>query len=41
MSQTATVRKLSRREELGGESRRKIIDAASALMAERGFAGTP
>jgi len=34
------VRRLSRREELGVESRRKIIDAAAALMAERGFAGT-
>jgi AcrR family transcriptional regulator len=33
-------RKLSRREQLGVESRRKIIDAAAALMAERGFAGT-
>jgi AcrR family transcriptional regulator len=34
------ARKLSRREELGVESRRKIVDAAAALMAERGFAGT-
>ncbi|NOX49609.1 MAG: TetR family transcriptional regulator [Gammaproteobacteria bacterium] len=32
--------KLTRREALGVESRRKIIGAASALMAERGFAGT-
>jgi AcrR family transcriptional regulator len=32
--------KLSRREELGVESRRKIVDAAAALMAEHGFAGT-
>ncbi len=37
---TDTARKLSRREELGVESRRKIIDAATALMAERGYAGT-
>ena len=34
------ARKLSRREELGVESRRRIVDAAAALMAERGFAGT-
>jgi AcrR family transcriptional regulator len=34
------ARKLSRREELGIESRRKIVAAAAALMAERGFAGT-
>jgi len=34
------ARKLSRREELGVESRRKIVEAAAALMAERGFAGT-
>jgi AcrR family transcriptional regulator len=33
------ARKLSRRE-LGVESRRKIVEAAAALMAERGFAGT-
>jgi AcrR family transcriptional regulator len=37
---TATARKLTRREELGVESRRRIIDAAAALMAERGYAGT-
>ena len=36
----ATARKLTRREELGVESRRKILDAAASLMAERGFAGT-
>ena len=36
----SAARKLSRREELGVESRRKIVDAAAALMAERGFAGT-
>lgn len=40
MSEAAGARKLSRREELGVESRRKIVDAAAALMAERGFAGT-
>jgi AcrR family transcriptional regulator len=34
------ARKPSRREELGFESRRKIVEAAAALMAERGFAGT-
>jgi AcrR family transcriptional regulator len=36
----SAARKLSRREVLGVESRRKIVDAAAALMAERGFAGT-
>ena len=36
----ATARRLTRREALGVESRRKILDAAAALMAERGFAGT-
>jgi AcrR family transcriptional regulator len=40
MRDQTAVRKLSRREELGVESRRKIVDAAAALMAERGFAGT-
>lgn len=40
MAEPGTARKLSRREELGVESRRKIVDAAAALMAERGFAGT-
>ncbi len=35
-----TARKLTRREALGVESRRRILDAAAALMAERGFAGT-
>ena len=40
MSGSSAARKLSRREELGVESRRKIVDAAAALMAERGFAGT-
>ncbi len=37
---TDTARKLSRREELGVESRRRIVEAAAALMAERGYAGT-
>ena len=40
MTESNTARKLTRREQLGVESRRKIIDAAAALMAERGFAGT-
>ena len=40
MRDQSAVRKLSRREELGVESRRKIVEAAAALMAERGFAGT-
>ncbi len=40
MSNGNVARKLSRREELGVESRRKIVDAAAALMAEHGFAGT-
>src|SRR5512134_60751 len=40
MPERSTARTLSRREELGVESRRKIVDAAAALMAERGFAGT-
>jgi AcrR family transcriptional regulator len=30
----------SRRQQLGIESRRRIVDAAATLMAERGFAGT-
>ena len=34
------VRSLTRRERLGVESRRRIVDAAAALRAERGFAGT-
>ncbi|MDJ0788961.1 MAG: helix-turn-helix domain-containing protein [Myxococcota bacterium] len=37
---TTDARKLTRREALGVESRRRILDATSALMAERGFAGT-
>ena len=40
MADRSAARKLSRREELGVESRRKIVEAAAALMAERGFAGT-
>jgi len=40
MRDHSAARKLTRREELGVESRRKIVDAAAALMAERGFAGT-
>jgi AcrR family transcriptional regulator len=40
MSESGAARRLSRREELGVESRRKIIDAAAELMAERGFSGT-
>ena len=36
----AGARRLSRREQLGVKSRRRIVDAAAALMAERGFAGT-
>jgi AcrR family transcriptional regulator len=40
MSESVALRKLTRREQLGVESRRKIIDAAATLMAERGFAGT-
>lgn len=40
MRDGGAARKLSRREQLGVESRRRIVDAAAALMAERGFAGT-
>jgi AcrR family transcriptional regulator len=40
MPDRSEARKLSRREELGVESRRKIVEAAGALLAERGFAGT-
>jgi len=40
MPDRSAARKLSRREELGVESRRRIVDAAAALMAEHGFAGT-
>ena len=34
------TRKPTRREELGIESRRRIVEAAGSLMGERGFAGT-
>jgi AcrR family transcriptional regulator len=37
---TQATRRPTRREELGIQSRRKIVDAAAALMGERGFAGT-
>jgi AcrR family transcriptional regulator len=41
MSRAAeSTRPPTRREELGIQSRRKIVDAAASLMAERGFAGT-
>jgi AcrR family transcriptional regulator len=40
MSAHNAASKLSRREELGAESRRRIVEAATELMAERGFAGT-
>src|SRR5262249_3799807 len=40
MPDRGAARKLSRREELGVESRRRIVQAAAVLMAERGFAGT-
>ena len=34
------MRAPTRKEQQGAESRRRILDAASSLMAERGFAGT-
>ena len=41
MSRAAVaVRRPNRREQQGLESRRRILDAASSLMSERGFAGT-
>lgn len=40
MSAAAARRAPTRREQQGVESRRRILDAASGLMAERGFAGT-
>lgn len=40
MTQGSAAGKLSRRQELGVKSRRRIVHAAAALMAERGFAGT-
>jgi AcrR family transcriptional regulator len=36
----ALERAPNRKEQQGAESRRRILDAASSLMAERGFAGT-
>jgi AcrR family transcriptional regulator len=36
----AAERAPTRKEQQGAESRRRILDAAAALMAERGFAGT-
>ncbi|HTO08781.1 MAG TPA: helix-turn-helix domain-containing protein [Myxococcota bacterium] len=36
----AVERAPTRKEQQGAESRRRILDAAAALMAERGFAGT-
>jgi len=36
----ALERPLTRKEQQGAESRRRILDAASSLMAERGFAGS-
>jgi AcrR family transcriptional regulator len=39
-SEREGARPLSRRKQLGVKSRRRIVDAAAALMAERGFAGT-
>jgi AcrR family transcriptional regulator len=40
MSRAEPIRRPTRREQLGIRSRRRIVDAAAALMAERGFAGT-
>jgi AcrR family transcriptional regulator len=40
VSRTAAVRAPNRKAQQGLESRRKILDAASSLMGERGFAGT-
>lgn len=40
MSAAQGARKLTRREAQGVESRRRILEAAAALMAERGYAGT-
>lgn len=40
MPDRSAARRLSRRAELGVQSRRKIVEAAAALMAERGFAAT-
>jgi AcrR family transcriptional regulator len=40
MTRAAAARAPTRKEQQGAESRRRILDAASSLMAERGFAGT-
>ncbi|MFI5314087.1 MAG: TetR/AcrR family transcriptional regulator [Myxococcota bacterium] len=40
MSRIATERAPTRKAQQGAESRRRILDVASMLMAERGFAGT-
>ena len=41
MSRAAAVRRApTRKAQQGGDSRRRILDAASELMTERGFAGT-
>ena len=40
MTRAADVREPTRKEQQGAESRKRILDAASSLMAERGFAGT-
>jgi AcrR family transcriptional regulator len=40
VTRATAVRAPTRKEQQGAESRRRILDAASALMAERGFAGT-
>jgi len=40
VTRAAAGRAPTRKELQGAESRRRILDAASALMAERGFAGT-
>ena len=40
MSRAAAARAPTRKEQQGAESRRRILDVASTLMSERGFAGT-
>jgi AcrR family transcriptional regulator len=40
MSRAAALREPTRKEQQGAESRRRILEAASSLMGERGFAGT-
>jgi AcrR family transcriptional regulator len=39
-ARAASQRRPTRREELGIASRRRIVEAAAALMAERGYSGT-